>query len=220
MSKFGKVTQLGILVGAGLLLAVSVLARRGPDLPPVGKTSGKPRTRAPSVAAAVATDPLGTMKDIQEAGADESSIAPCFREDKGGAMGVPASGRKDEALWSKIYGFLEGIQGPMDRDFQRTWIIAMTATQLGLQGENRKEFEQTAVDVARAISMAWQERERDLLSIPVTEEHRATREAEIQERYEDAKLKAMSRLEPLLLGKGPHAEQLQEHLEEWIDVIR
>jgi hypothetical protein len=126
----------------------------------------------------------------------------------------------EQDFWDDL-GTLLDVRSKVEPAKYRETVSALTAEYLGLDPSRRSAFDETSAQATEEIAQAWKIRNEAIVAVPegLSAEARAEEERQIQERYEQAKAQASSRVESLL-GDSPRHEHFRLKLGEWIDAVR
>jgi hypothetical protein len=102
-------------------------------------------------------------------------------------------------------------------------VLRPTEDDLGLTGEEARDFRSTVLSAVEDVNRAWAIREEGWHAVSSSAasdpELLARLEGEIQSRYESEKERALQRV-AAHLGGDERRERLRERLEEWFDALR
>jgi hypothetical protein len=210
-------------LGLGMLVLVAgtTLLRRTPvgdvplrRLPP---SNGEPREAAP--AAVVSESPASAGVVVSGSGG-EGPQPPTVQGLHPDVASRRALRHAEQDFWEDL-GVLLEARSTLGPAKYREAVSAMTAEYLEWDRSRSTQFDHVADQATETIAQAWKSRNEEIVALRESQsaEERADLERQIQERYEEAKGHALSRLETLL-GNSPRHEHFRQRLGEWFDAVR
>ena len=204
--------SLAAVLGLGLLVGMGALFRRTPSGEPVRPEfrRGSDPERAP---ARPAEEPGSGSRSSLPA----DPVKPSFRQKVSASQALRGG---EEAFWNDLAAILE-LRRTLEPATYQEKLAEITKDYLGLDPSQAAAFRTTAAATTAEIRQAWATRDQAILALPawLPEGERSKKEQSIQERYQEAKRQALTRVEALL-GDVPRHQRFRSKLDEWIDAAR
>jgi hypothetical protein len=126
----------------------------------------------------------------------------------------------EKDFWEDLGALLE-VRRTVDPAKYRAKVSTMTAEYLGLDVVRKAQFDSIAARATEELDQAWKIRNDAVVALPqeLAGSERAEKEQQIQERYEEAKGKALGPMDSFL-GDSHRHEYFRKKLGEWIDAVR